>query len=57
MFTQGSRTLDRPGGGLGVGLTLVKYLVELHGGTVEIHCVGPGEGCELQVRLPLTGSD
>lgn len=53
LFTQGSRTLDRPGGGLGVGLALAKRLVELHHGTISIHSEGAGQGTEVEVRLPL----
>jgi signal transduction histidine kinase/CheY-like chemotaxis protein len=53
LFTQGDRTLDRAQGGLGLGLTLVKRLVEMHGGTVEAHSAGPGQGSEFVVRLPL----
>jgi PAS domain S-box-containing protein len=52
LFTQGERTLDRAEGGLGLGLTLVKRLVELHGGTVEARSEGPGKGSEFVVRLP-----
>ena len=52
MFTQLSPTLERSQGGLGVGLTLVKRLVELHGGTVEARSDGPGLGSEFIVRLP-----
>jgi len=52
MFAQVDQTLDRAHGGLGIGLTLVKTLVELHGGTVEAHSAGPGQGSELVVRLP-----
>ena len=56
LFIQGSRTLDRPGGGLGVGLALVKRLVELHGGTVALHSEGEGLGSEVEIRLPLASS-
>jgi signal transduction histidine kinase len=53
LFAQGEQTLDRAGGGLGIGLTLVRSLVELHGGRVEARSDGPGHGSELEVRLPL----
>jgi PAS domain S-box-containing protein len=53
LFTQANPTLARTEGGLGIGLTLVKQLVELHGGTVEARSEGPGRGAELLVRLPL----
>jgi len=49
---QGERRLDRAQGGLGVGLTLVRRLVELHGGRVEAFSEGPGRGSEFVVRLP-----
>jgi signal transduction histidine kinase/DNA-binding response OmpR family regulator len=52
LFTQGARTLDRAQGGLGLGLTLVKRLVEMHSGTVEARSKGPGQGSEFVVRLP-----
>src|SRR5204863_151361 len=45
-------SLERSQGGLGIGLTLVKSLVELHGGSVEAHSAGPGKGSEFVVRLP-----
>jgi signal transduction histidine kinase/CheY-like chemotaxis protein len=52
-FVQGERTLARSGGGLGLGLPLVKGLVELHGGSVEARSGGGGAGAEIVVRLPL----
>jgi PAS domain S-box-containing protein len=52
MFTQADRALDRSQGGLGIGLTLVRKLVELHGGSVLVHSDGPGKGSEFMVRLP-----
>ena len=53
VFTQDDRTLDRAQGGLGLGLTLVRRIVELHGGSVEAHSAGRGLGSEFVVRLPL----
>jgi CheY-like chemotaxis protein len=53
MFSQGNHSLDRAQGGLGIGLTLVKSLVELHGGRVSAHSEGAGRGSEFVVRLPL----
>jgi signal transduction histidine kinase len=55
-FTQVDRTLDRSMGGLGLGLSLVKGFVELHGGTVSAHSEGPGRGSEFAVRLPIAGA-
>jgi signal transduction histidine kinase/two-component SAPR family response regulator len=52
VFTQDDRTLDRAQGGLGLGLTLVRRIVELHGGSVEAHSAGRGLGSEFVVRLP-----
>jgi CheY-like chemotaxis protein/two-component sensor histidine kinase len=54
MFTQVDRSLERTRGGLGIGLTLVRRLVQMHGGTVEVHSAGSGRGSEFIVRLPLT---
>ncbi len=51
-FTQAHRSLDRSKGGLGLGLALVKGLVELHGGEVRAASAGPGRGAEFTVRLP-----
>jgi PAS domain S-box-containing protein len=51
-FAQGPQHLDRSTGGLGLGLALVKSLVELHGGTVQIRSDGPGKGTEVVIRLP-----
>ena len=53
LFVQSRRTLDRAAGGLGVGLTLVRSLVTMHGGTVSAHSRGEGQGSEFVVRLPL----
>ena len=52
-FSQADRSLDRSRGGLGLGLALVKGLVELHGGQVSVSSAGPGQGTELVIRLPL----
>ena len=54
LFVQAKRTLDRSGGGLGVGLTLVRALVEMHGGTVLARSDGEGTGSEFEIRIPLT---
>jgi signal transduction histidine kinase len=56
MFRQGPRSADRRQGGLGIGLALVKSLVELHGGTVAAHSDGPGRGSCFTLRLPLSES-
>lgn len=55
LFVQAERRLDRAHGGLGIGLTLVKRLVEMHGGQVEAFSRGLGQGAEFVVRLPLEG--
>ena len=52
LFVQGERRLDRSQGGLGIGLTLVRSLIELHGGTVLVRSAGVGQGSEFIVRLP-----
>ncbi len=53
LFVQSNRTLDRSQGGLGIGLSLVKRLVELHGGSVAAASGGPGLGATIEIRLPL----
>ncbi|MCL4814874.1 MAG: PAS domain S-box protein, partial [Vicinamibacteraceae bacterium] len=53
MFSQVDRTVERSQGGLGIGLTLVKRLVEMHGGTISAHSDGDGKGAEFTVALPL----
>jgi len=52
LFVQGERALDRAQGGLGIGLTIVKALVVLHGGTVTVRSEGPGHGSVFTVHLP-----
>lgn len=53
LFTQGTHTPDRSQGGLGLGLALVKHLIDLHGGTVVAESAGLGQGATFTVRLPL----
>jgi PAS domain S-box-containing protein len=53
LFVQADHTSTKAQGGLGIGLTLVKNLVEMHGGGVEARSAGLGKGCEFVVRLPL----
>ena len=55
LFAQGEQGLDRSEAGLGIGLTLVRSLVEMHGGKVAVRSEGPGKGSEFEVRLPLAG--
>jgi signal transduction histidine kinase/FixJ family two-component response regulator len=52
LFSQAERTIDRAQGGLGIGLTLARRLVELHGGTIVARSDGPGHGAEFVVLLP-----
>ena len=53
LFAQTDRPLDRAQGGLGIGLTVVKSLAELHGGSVEARSEGDGKGAEIVIRLPI----
>lgn len=53
MFTQIEHSASRTQGGLGIGLTLVRSLVEMHGGNIEAHSEGSGKGCEFIVHLAL----
>ncbi len=55
LFTQANRSLDRSQGGLGIGLTIVRRLVELQGGSVSASSAGQGQGSEFTVRLPIAG--
>jgi PAS domain S-box-containing protein len=57
MFTQVDRTSEQSQGGLGIGLTLVKRLVEMHGGSIEPRSAGEGMGSEFVVRLPVIESE
>ena len=57
LFVQGTQSLDRSQGGLGIGLTIVRSLVSLHGGSVAAYSDGLGRGSEFEVRLPLAASD
>jgi signal transduction histidine kinase len=52
MFTQADTAIERARGGLGIGLTLVRRLAEMHGGEVSVHSAGLGQGSEFTVRLP-----
>ena len=52
-FEQGERSRTRQFGGLGLGLTISKAMVELHGGSIEVSSPGKGQGATFQVRLPL----
>ena len=56
MFMQVDRNVHRSQGGLGIGLTLVKQMVEMHGGSVEARSAGAGQGSEFIVRLPTVRS-
>ncbi len=53
LFVQVDHSATKSQGGLGIGLTLVKNLIEMHHGTVEAHSAGLGKGCEFVIRLPL----
>ena len=53
LFVQGERALDRAQGGLGIGLSVVKRLVEMHGGSISVHSEGSGLGSRFELRLPL----
>lgn len=56
LFVQGTRTLDRAQGGLGVGLALVRQLAAMHGGRVSVRSQGTGMGSCFELRLPVVGS-
>jgi PAS domain S-box-containing protein len=52
LFAQGERTIDRSEGGLGIGLTLARRIVQLHGGSIKVDSAGPGTGAQFTVMLP-----
>lgn len=56
LFQQGDRTLDRAQGGLGIGLTLVRQLVNMHGGRVDAYSAGAGQGATFTVWLPIVAA-
>ncbi|HSS06140.1 MAG TPA: ATP-binding protein, partial [Rhodanobacteraceae bacterium] len=56
LFVQGDRTLDRAQGGLGIGLCVVKRLVEMHGGDITVFSEGPGRGSRFEFHIPLIES-
>jgi len=55
LFVQDARAIDRSQGGMGIGLALVKHLVVVHGGTIEAHSAGSGQGSTFEVQLPRLG--
>lgn len=55
LFRQGDSSITRSHGGLGLGLAIVRHLVEMHGGTVEAHSAGEGQGATFAVRFPIVG--
>jgi PAS domain S-box-containing protein len=57
LFSQGKRGLDRSQGGLGIGLALVKSLLMLHGGSIDVQSEGPDRGSSFRVRLPAAARD
>jgi CheY-like chemotaxis protein len=56
MFHQGGPVLERTTGGLGIGLTLARRLVEMHDGKIDVRSPGAGQGTEVEIRLPVTGA-
>ena len=57
LFQQSDRGIDRAQGGLGIGLTVVRQLAEMHGGSVEAHSDGAGKGSEFVLRLPVSAME
>src|SRR3954467_8024433 len=53
LSVQSEQRLDRSRGGLGVGLSLAKNIVDLHGGAIEVHSDGPGRGSDFKVTIPI----
>ena len=57
MFQQAEPTLERSAGGLGIGLTLARRLVEMHEGRIDIRSPGPGQGTEVEIHLPIRAAE
>jgi signal transduction histidine kinase len=54
-FRQGDTSVTRPHGGLGLGLSIVRHITELHGGSVQVASAGPGQGATFSMYLPVLG--
>lgn len=57
VFVQGDQSIARTKGGMGVGLSLARKLVELHQGSIKVHCDGIGHGCQFFIRFPISNTN